>query len=197
MKHVAGKLLNGVLGLGVALLALQSVGAMRSRAQARPKSAQQTWVNLRRGDSLPTATVSFGPESRTVSSIGAGSCRLLIVFSATCGASSAAMKEWQRLSAQSGTLTARGWTLAWISADDSATTAVSVPKGFRYPIYFSTSAQDLPAALGVEAFPAHIVLGRDGRVVEADIGATMPESSDLRDDCSIVSARRPPLSHEE
>jgi hypothetical protein len=53
------------------------------------------------------------------------------------------------------------------------------------------SAGPLMRELGLRAYPAHLVIDREGRVRAAGMGATLPRLEALRPDCTIDSTATP------
>lgn len=185
MRRWLGTATNGAILAGVLALGWQSANAMLGRRGAGG-AADRPWVSLAPGQHPPEVMLTGAGGRRTLDQVGGGRCRLLIVYSATCGASAIALQQWARQQRTSGPLTQEGWTVAWIADEDSAAAAAALPTGFATPVYFAEHAGKPSDALGIRAFPVHIVLDRESRVVAADIGASIPERGALRPDCTIA-----------
>jgi hypothetical protein len=80
------------------------------------------------------------------------------------------------------------WVALWLSVEDSASSAAALAPDFPFARYFRATAERLEPALGLRAYPAHVVLDRLGRVVTGGIGAPLPTPDQLSPACEFASA---------
>lgn len=132
-------------------------------------------------------------KRQKLSEFGAGSCRLIVVYSPTCGASLNAARRWhQDLSsgAAEGAVPA-GWSNAWLSVEDSVASAGFLPEGFSQPQLYSSSPGAALGRLGIGAVPAYLILDREGVVLSGGLGAPLHQTGSYATDCTIQALRDP------
>ncbi len=118
--------------------------------------------------------------------VGAGSCRLIIVYSPTCGASASAALRWhQDLSADSSDAVPKGWSSAWLSVEDSVASAGFFPAGFTQPRQYASRSRAVLEGLGIRAVPAYLILDREGTIVSGGLGAPLYRPEAYAADCTI------------
>jgi len=181
----SGWLVPGLLVIAIgqgALLALLSLWGSEGDATNSPTIG-----------SVPDLLVREAGASRTnpLTSYGAGSCRLLIVYSPTCGASLTAARRWHQDLARStdNRVAPPGWTVAWLSVEDSVPSSGFLPDGFPLPRLYSSGAGAVYESLGIGEYPAYLLLDRAGTILSAGLGAPLYSLESYRADCTIQSAK--------
>lgn len=130
-------------------------------------------------------------SSQNLRDIGTGSCRLIIVYSPTCGASLAAGRRWhQDIMASPDTVALPdGWTVAWLSIADSVATAGFLPEGFPLRRVYANTANEVASRLGIREFPAHLILDANGRILSGGVGAPLYQPGAYGADCRVATPR--------
>jgi hypothetical protein len=154
----------------------------------RPSGAEEgPWVAAEAGSRIEVELSSPGKDPTPLSTLlTPGRCTLVMVGSTTCGASVSAAQRW-RFHASAEELSARlpGWDFIWIVDGDSIPEepfpSTGTPRFFRWePPYMGQKA-------GIRAYPAHLVLDGEGRVVQGDVGIPLPQLDDFSPDCTMVN----------
>lgn len=181
--------MNGLLLLLLGTAALQA----HSRLSADMPKAPPPMIGARVGEPV-SALVRLSDSTRArLSEVSSGSCRLVVVYSPDCAASLDQAVRWTQDAAADpeGRLLPEGWKAIWVSAVPTDTTGSRLPQALPVQVATVDSAGPLAGELGLRAYPAHLVLDREGRVREAGMGATLPRLEALRPDCTINSAGVP------
>jgi hypothetical protein len=135
---------------------------------------------LRRGD---------GVTSTTLKAVASGRCAYVVVTEPNCGAGAAAARHWGRSAApEVAGAKLKGWDVVWVSVGSATAMRGYYPASFPVET-LSADNDELMRALGISAFPAHLVLDRGGVIREADVGAPIPRSQQLNEDCSVAWTR--------
>lgn len=163
-----------------------------TRGTAGP-SAGNSYVSLESGRLLDDTLMSQG-EKITLAQIGAGSCRYVVVYAKTCGASVAAARQWARAAENDGPLLPDGWTSIWVEVGPSDSTATEGLSNLPVVRAWAQRAGQLESSYSITAYPVHIILNRSGRVVEASIGAALPSLKHLTADCREIH-ESPNMAH--
>ena len=171
-------------------LTLAGVAAMQALYLVRPDRAPEARAVVPPlGEAVSdTLIASATGETRVLSDIAPGQCRYVVLYSTRCGPSMALARQWtQDLEAVPGSRAVpAGWEALWIAVEDSS--GVEFPAAAVVGHYRSKRPTALARALGVTAYPAHIILDRAGRVVAGDVGAPLRALEAYQADCTI---RRP------
>jgi hypothetical protein len=77
------------------------------------------------------------------------------------------------------------WKAVWVQVSDSMTPGF-FPADFKWPVLRTESASELISQIKLRAFPVHLILDRNGAVVEGSVGAAFPQADNLRDDCTLI-----------
>jgi len=161
------------------------------RSDGATEAGPGRWLAVEPGQEITTRVTSGGRAVGPIAMQGAGKCRYIVIFSTSCGASSTAAKQWGVTLREQNYFAdhASDWEILWVSSEAEPAPAGFFPDDFPVPIFASESPGALVKELGIRAYPAHLVLDRQGRVVKGDVGAPIPTSDDLRRDCQIEAWR--------
>ena len=156
------------------------------RTRSSPETSGRTrWIDARVGQTLQSEVVD--PTSRVVkhlSDVDAGVCRYVVIVSPTCGASIDLSHQWRHGLAHEGSRP-KGWALLWVSAGDSTASFEALGPKFPVKLWFSATAHAVAEETKLRAYPVHVILDKQGRVVSSDIGAPLLPPQAYRTDCSI------------
>lgn len=186
---------NGQNRYWICVLALAAIAVTQAFGLAglrSPPSASAPFVEVTTGQLLTDSVVVAG-RAMPLASVSPASCRYIVVYSPTCGASAAAARQW----AQAGdwrrdTLVPPGWTAIWLSAYPASAGDSIVPS--ELPVVRASAQRrgQLEAALKLRAYPVSLVVDREGRVVDASVGAPLAPLHDMTADCRIRSSTSGP-----
>lgn len=177
-------LLNGLLLLLLGTAALQAYARLSADA---PVAAPLPMISARVGHPV-SALVRLSDSTRAqLSQVSSGSCRLVVVYSPNCGASLDQARRWAQDAAADPErrLVPEGWQAIWVAGIPTDSTGTRLPHTLPVQVAAVDSAGPLLDELGLRAYPAHMVLDREGRIKAAGIGATLPRLEALRPDCTI------------
>jgi hypothetical protein len=171
--------------VGLALTGFTAWHAVVRLRQRNAESPAHTSPVRAVGLRLQTQAWATGRMPAALGATG-GRCAYLVLTEPSCGASAAEAAKWMKMVAQDSAAYAvpPGWSVAWVSTDDSATTAGLLPSHFPFSQLF-TKRGELIRETGVRFFPTRLILDRTGAVVFEDVGAPMPRRSQYRQDCTI------------
>jgi hypothetical protein len=127
-------------------------------------------------------------NKRTVplSDLAAGTCRYVVIYSPQCAASKVLARQWQQqLNRERGEPFPPEWTAVWVSVVDSTRGTGFFPAGFSLARAYAAAGSQLSLETGVHAYPAHLLLDRDGIVAGGGLGAPLPPRSAFHSDCSV------------
>lgn len=152
-----------------------------------------SYITARAGATIGVPVLTRGaPAPASLSSVGAGSCRYVIVYSLNCGASRAMARRWKdQLAAEgpSAQLSPPGWRVIWARIEPPPTPDDSDLVNLPVTLVSSAALGSLEQEFHIRAFPVHILLDRDGRIVSAGGGAEAPPYESFRKDCRLGNAR--------
>jgi hypothetical protein len=156
---------------------------------ARPivhRTNGSNYINIAAGRLLDDTLTSEGMQT-TLAQVAAGSCRYVVVYSNTCGASLAAARQWARAFENGDTLFPGGWVPVWVDVDLDEATPTTLPPNLPVLRAHALRSGQLESSYSITAFPVHIILDRSGRVVESSVGAALPTFDHLTQDCREVA----------
>lgn len=140
------------------------------------------------GRSIETVVVAdLDGAAVELSSIGAGTCRYVVIGSSSCVYSRELQRRWTTTVANEGNglNMAPGWATLWVLIEEDESDAF-FDQGFPAATYHARSTLELVRGAGVRATPSYLVLDRDGRVLRGGSpgGGLLPEDAFL-DDCQL------------
>lgn len=184
----SGRKLRRGSDLAVVLLVLaafvQLLGLYRTRSES-----EGDWVAPPIGQLLGLRVSGAGMSAPIeISNLEPGTCRYVVVYSNSCGASATLARQWFQDASmeEGGSVAPAGWRLLWISADTVPPPPSFFPAGFPFPRFYQTEDVDFLDSVGARAVPLHLILDREGRIVSGDIGAALPRADAFGRNCSIV-----------
>jgi hypothetical protein len=124
---------------------------------------------------------------KSLSALAPGRCVYVVLTEPNCGVGVKLAKDWQRRvdQKQFDLGNSSRWQFVWVSVGDSTQMQDYYPSRFSFAQFFSVGAS-LRDELRLSAVPDHLILDATGRVLEADVGATLPRPEALRSDCTIA-----------
>lgn len=174
-----------VLGLAVGAAAQGAALAVMGRSDRFPAAMP---VGPPLGALADVAVREAGVRSHVrLADIGGGSCRFIIVYSPVCGASATAALRWHKdiLASPDTAALPQGWTVAWLSVADSAASVDFLPKGFGLRRLYAENEAKVIAHLGIRAFPAHLILDAQGKILSGGPGAPLYRMEAYGSDCRV------------
>lgn len=122
-----------------------------------------------------------GGEAAEISSIEQGYCRYVVVYSTTCAAARGTAAQWQRFARTEPVRLPDDWKILWVSLDPLSDADVLADTDFPWATYeFET-----PGRTGLTTTPSHLLLDREGRVLEVAPGAALWKAERYAPDCTI------------
>lgn len=177
----------GAIGVLSATAVLQAIGFAAGLSDSTsPSAAHGSYVGAKPGERLDVDIVQASADPASLSDVGAGSCRYVVIVSPTCSASIAMARTWQQARrAEGGAEVPNGWRVVWVAVGDSVASRLAFETGPANPIWVPAEPEAFMAALKVRAYPAHLILNRSGRLVSGDVGARLYAQDAYHDDCTI------------
>lgn len=178
-----------IAGLSVLLLVQLAAQARMSGDGQEPLPAVGPYVDAQVGASVdvPVARPNGG-TSTPLSEVALGTCSYVVIYSPTCPASVNAAKRLRRRALDWGldSLVPNDWVVVWVSVEDGSASKGILPDDFPFQRYHRSGTARLEPAIHLRAYPAHLVLDRDGRVVTSGVGVSLPEKKRLSSSCRIL-----------
>lgn len=158
-----------------------------------PRSGGQAgsgrYIDVKEGSAILDSVVVSG-RPLPLSEVEGGACRLVVIYSPTCGASVASATQWANATPGSrGKLIPDDWKALWISIDPSGAEDPVAKLTMPATTGRSLVAGGLVSSLSIRAFPVFITLDRAGRVTGSSVGAPLPAYERLTTTCEIVPER--------
>lgn len=149
------------------------------------------------GKTLRTqVAVANGGTHGALSSYSARSCRYVIITTPTCSAAANSFRQWRQDLAGDPHPFPDGWAALWVTTGDSTSGRSFLSDAFPVERLFYSAGPGLITELSLNAFPAHVILNWEGRIVEGGVGARLPPKRAFRPDCTIVDDTSPSASRE-
>lgn len=128
-----------------------------------------------------------------LSDLAQGLCTYVAVYAPRCGGSQVGLMQWRQvLASYDETYHTPGeWQVLWVSVDPLSHNEPSIFDGLPFRVFEVVTQGTLEAEAQIEAYPAHLVLDRDGRLVQAGVGLPFPEPDRLSSDCTLDSLTQP------
>lgn len=175
---------NALIALLILTAIVQTVTAFRASPSA---TSSTSMVDAPVGERVSMMIQGGGLETSTaLRDVAPGTCRYIVLYSPTCGASATLARQWAQDLAVPGNLPVPpGWTTFWVSPTGWSSPDSPFPAPSGIATYYQVPGGGAQGSVLVRAVPAHMVLDRTGRVVEAGIGAPLLTHERYGEDCVI------------
>lgn len=124
-----------------------------------------------------------------LSDLRPGQCRLVVIASSICPFCKEAAVRWTVTGLQrpEDLELPNGWQAFWVFIEPGEPVPEFTDPSFPVQRYFASDNASFMVEAGVVAFPYHVVLNRDGTVIQAARGAPLPGDRTPRSDCTLAT----------
>ena len=184
-NRLRGRVHFGALSAGLVLLAAGQAlvqvwqSAMRGVAEVGPPSPFGI---------TPSATLRTWPDGRLteLTDVAPGKCRYVVIYASSCSFARAAASDWRRIAKHDEDLLPDDWDVFWVSLEQLTDADILTHPDFPWSVYTVENPTEARGTIGMNGLPSHILLDREGKVVEAGSGVTLWKSTYYLPSCTIA-----------
>jgi hypothetical protein len=122
------------------------------------------------------------------SDLSSPSCRYIVLYSPTCPACRRLSNTWRGLWDADASPLPPTWRLVFVTEAELPDIDPVAAKGFPFrtnPLLSRSEWERFLKFVGLNAVPSHIILDKNGKLLETEIGAALWRSTQYADDCTI------------
>lgn len=173
----------GIMVLAMIALVVYQLFALVAQPRA---SGPVEYIRLKKASHVASlVTLAGSGDPKTLSEAVKGTCSYVVIYSPTCGASTAAARDWQRGDSVDASMPS-GWRAYWINILADSGGRAGLPADFHWKVLDALDGGALQREAAITALPVHILFDRVGAVVGSAVGAPSPTEMRFNEDCTMT-----------